>query len=330
MVKSVDVLLLQELGAEDLLKIRRFVQGRDEEDWIEVWNAAYKEYDDLRQMTVNEFRQYEKAPEFDPKGRFIAELNRKSVGIIHAHVDKRREEKKGFIRSFGIIPEFRGKGMEEKLAEIALKELKSRGMESAQGWAVEKRKDRIRLWEDLSFKLVRKFSLMKRNLNRIPSGIGENKEMMLKPLQIDSDDDLKILTWLHNDCFKEHFNHRPGTLEETTYWLRKDPFMKEQTWFFATSKGEHVGYIGVGIDEKYNAEKKVKSGWIMDIGVLRHNRIRGIGTKLMLQGMETLKGKGMTTTMLGVDDWNVTKAMKLYEKCGFKVIKKDFTYEKDI
>jgi len=34
--------------------------------------------------------------------------------------------------------------------------------------------------------------------------------------------------------------------------------------------------------------------------------------------------------MLGVDDLNVMKAMKVYEKIGFKVKKKDLTYEKNL
>jgi len=38
----------------------------------------------------------------------------------------------------------------------------------------------------------------------------------------------------------------------------------------------------------------------------------------------------MTEAMLGVDDFNPTKAIKLYEKVGFKVVKKDFTYEKTL
>jgi GNAT superfamily N-acetyltransferase len=159
-----------------LLKTRRFVQGRDEEDWVRVWNAAYKEYEDLRQMTVDEFKIAEKAPEFDSEGRFIAELDERPVGIIHAHVDKLRKEKKGFIRSFGIIPEFRGKGIEEELVETALRELKSRGMENVQAWARDSRRDRIRLWETLGFKLVRKFSLMKRDLDEIPSSIGKARK----------------------------------------------------------------------------------------------------------------------------------------------------------
>jgi len=313
-----------------LLEIRRFVQGIDEEDWVRVWNVAYEEYEDFRQMTVDEFRVFEKAPFFDSEGRFIAELDGKPVGIIHANVDKKRKEKKSFIRTFGIIPEFRGKRIEEKLAETALKELKNRGMETVQGWASDSREDRIRLWKTLGFKLVRKFSLMKRGLSSIPSGVRENKKVVLKPLQKDIDVDARVLNRLDNECFKEHFNHRPTTVEETTYRLRKDPFFKDQEWFFALLNENSVGYIGVGIDEKYNVDRNVRCGWVLDIGVLKPVRLKGIGTSLMLRGMETLKAKGMAVVMLGVDDWNVTKAIKLYEKVGFKVVRKDLTFEKSL
>jgi ribosomal protein S18 acetylase RimI-like enzyme len=34
--------------------------------------------------------------------------------------------------------------------------------------------------------------------------------------------------------------------------------------------------------------------------------------------------------MLGVDDWNVTDAMRLYEKVGFRVAKKEVVYERNI
>lgn len=313
-----------------MLKIEQFFQGRDEEDWVRVWNAAYTEYEEARQITVDEFKSSEKAPRFDPEGRFIAKLDNQPVGIIHAHVDKERSEKKGFVRSFGVIPNFRGKGIEEKLAEKAMKELRSRGMIIVQAWATDRREDRISLWKSLGFNQIRVFSLMKRDLDEIPSGIGENLNVALRPLRKESDEDVNLLNWLDNECFKEHFNYRPSTVEETAYLVRKDPFIKFQKWFFAILNEEHVGYVGVGVDEKYNAEKNVKSGWVMDIGVLKPFRRRGIGTRLMLQGMETLKTIDMTSIMLGVDDWNVTKAIKLYEKVGFKVKKKDLTFEKNI
>jgi len=313
-----------------MLQLRRFVQGEDEEIWVKVRNAAFKEIEHERQISAEELREAEKSPGFDSKGRFIALLDDRPVGIIHAYVDSKRKEEKGFVRSFGIIPEYRAIGLEEKLAEEALKELKRRGMKTAQAWAPQSREDMIRLWEGLGWKLVRKFSLMKRDLDEISSGIGEHKEVALKPLQKDADEDLRVLNWLDNECFKEHFNHRPSTVEETTYTLRENPFFKYQEWFFAILNDEHVGYIGVGVDEKYNVEKSVRSGWIMDIGVLKAHRRKGIGARLMLEGMKILKADGMTTALLGVDDWNITNAMKLYEKLGFKVSEKDLTYERAI
>jgi ribosomal protein S18 acetylase RimI-like enzyme len=64
--------------------------------------------------------------------------------------------------------------------------------------------------------------------------------------------------------------------------------------------------------------------------VLKPYRQTGIGTKLILHGMDSLKDKGLTVAMLGVDDWNVTKAIRLYEKVDFKVARKDVAYEKSI
>jgi ribosomal protein S18 acetylase RimI-like enzyme len=68
----------------------------------------------------------------------------------------------------------------------------------------------------------------------------------------------------------------------------------------------------------------------LDIGVLKPYRRTGIGTKLMLHGMNLLKAKGMIVAMLGVDDWNVTQATRLYEKVGFKVARKEMAYEKTL
>jgi ribosomal protein S18 acetylase RimI-like enzyme len=313
-----------------LLKVRRFVLGMDEADWLKVRNAVYGVRLDVAPMSVEEMRISEKSPDFDSEGRFIAELDDQPVGIVHAYVDKLREEKKGFVRVFGVVPEFRGQGIEEKLAETALEELKNRGMKVAQSSADSDQEDIVRLWESLGFKLVRRFSLMTRDLVGLQSDIEENMEVVLKPLGRDADEDLETLNRLENECFKEHFNWRPNPLERTVYFVREDPFFKIQEWFFAILNGKHVGYIGTGIDESYNAEKNAKCGWVLDIGVLKPHRRTGIGTKLVLHGMNLLKAKGMTVVMLGVDDWNVTKAMRLYEKVGFKVARTDVAYEKSI
>lgn len=82
-----------------MLKVRRFVLGIDESDWLRVWNAVYGVRWDLAPMTVEEMRISEKSPDFDSEGRFIVELDGQPVGIVHAYVDRLREEKKGFVRN---------------------------------------------------------------------------------------------------------------------------------------------------------------------------------------------------------------------------------------
>jgi mycothiol synthase len=309
--------------------MRRFVKDLDEPVWVEVLNAAHKEREEWRTITVEDLLLEEKRPSFDFEGRFIAELDGKPVGTVHANVDKLREDGKGFIR-LGVTPEFRGGETEQRLIETALGELKARGMTTAQTWTDSGWKKRIQLLEELNFKRVRVFSLMEMDQANVSQNIGENKQVAMRPLHKDLDEDIKLVNRLENESFKEHFDYRPDTLEETQHQLLSNPYLKEQEVFFALLNGESVGYIGVGVDEKYNLEKKVKAGEIFTIGVLKRYRRTGIGARLMLHGLETLKAKGMTKAILGVDDYNPTKALKLYEKVGFRAKKQDFVFEREL
>lgn len=310
-----------------MLDMRRFVKYVDEPLWVELLNTARKGHKDWRAITVEELFLEEKRPNFDFDGRFIAELDGKPVGIVHANVDRFREDRKGFIH-LGVAPKFHGSGIEKQLMETALKELKARGMTTAQTQADYGENKRIQLLEGLGFKCIRVFSMMEMELANISQNIRENKQVAIRPLQKELAEDMKLLNWLDSESFKEHFDYRPETLEETRYLLLSDPYLQEQEVFFALFNGESVGYIGVGIDKEYNLEKKVKAGLIFTIGVLKRYRGTGIGARLMLHGVNTLKAKGMTKAILGVDDYNPTKALALYEKVGFRTEKKDFFFER--
>ena len=314
-----------------MLDIRHFVQGIDEPIWVEVLNAARKGREDLRAITVEEMLWQEKEdPNFDPEGRFIAELDRKPVGAVHANVEKLRDEKKGFVR-FYVVPESQGKGIERQLVDLALRELKARGMTIAQAFADYREQDRIRALEELEFKRVREFSIMEMDLADVSQNIGENKQVAVRFLQKDRDEDIELLTWLLNETFNEHFNFRPDTVEEVRSFLFSDLYYdKVKEIFFAELDGESVGYIGGGIAEKYNLEKNVQRWDIFTIGVLKKYRQRGVGARLMLHALETFRAKGMTKATLGVDDYNPTKAIRLYEKVGFKVKKKDIILEREV
>jgi mycothiol synthase len=312
-----------------MLTIRGFSQGSDEEVWLKIVNAAFKEYDDFRPNTLEDMEKFEKSPNFDPTGMFIAEWNGKPVGCVNAYVDKKREEKKGFIRTLAVIPEFRRRGIGKTLVKKAIQSLKERGMECVEAWTEEDRVACKSLFESMGFKLIRIFSDMRRPLETIPSNIREHKGVKIRAMQMNMDD-IKLLNWLENETFKEHFDFRPRTLEETKYFVETRPWCDIAEFFFAYLDDKPVGYVGVGIDTKFVKYKGIERGWIMTIGVLKPLRRQGIGTALMLHAMKSLKAKGMKEAALGVDDSNPTKAIELYKKVGFKVVKKDLTYLKTI
>jgi len=313
-----------------MLKIRTFVVGRDEAIWAYIASGAYRDYEDFRSLSVEEMQKLEKSPTFDSSGMFIAELDGKPAGIVNAYVDKFRKEKKGFILWLGVLPEYRRRGVGKALAQKAIESLKERGMEIAETALDSTREVCIRLFEDLGFRLIRSSSFMKMSLDKIPFNIGENREVDMRKLDVTSEEDIILLNNLENECFKEHFNYRPSPIEETRHWLLENPWLQWQAYFFAELEGKSVGYISIGIDEKYNREKETLSGWINDIGVLKPFRRRGIGTALMLKGLKELKNKGLENALLYVDDENPTKAIKLYEKIGFKIVKKTQIYQKKL
>ena len=312
-----------------MLTIRSFIQGKDEEIWLKIYNAAYKEYDDFRPSTMEDMEKAEKSPNFDATGRFIAEWNGEPVGCVNAYVDKKREEKKGFIRRLAVIPEFRRRGIGKDLVAKAFESLGERGMKCVESWTEKDRVACKSLFESMEFQLIRIFSRMRSPLETIPSNIGEHKEVKIRAMQMNTND-IKLLNWLENETFKEHFDFRPETFEETKYFVETRPWCDIAEYFFAYLDGKPVGHVGAGIDTKFIKYKGIRRGWIMTIGVLKPLRINGIGTALMLHALKFLKSKGMNEVELGVDDLNPTKAIELYKKVGFNIVKKDLTYLKTI
>lgn len=312
-----------------MLEMRRFVKGVDEPIWVEVINKARQDLEDWRAITVEEFLMEENHPSFDSEGRFLAELDGQPVGIVHAHVDELRSDGKGSIR-FSVIPESRGGRVERALVETAVKELKARNRTTTQVWLSSAQADCGKFLEELDFKPVRAFSLMEIDLAEASRNIGENNQVIIRRLEKSLEEDIRLLNWLANEGFAGHYDYRPRTVEETRSNLLSHPYLGEQEVFFALLNGESAGYVGVAIDEKYNLEKRVKMGEVFALAVLKPYRGTGIGSRLMLHGLQALKAKGMTTATLVVDDQNPTQALKLYEKVGFRVRKKDSIFETEL
>lgn len=310
-----------------MLKIRPFKKESDEEAFVRIFNACFGDYDDIRRINLEELRNWEKAPNFSFDGMFIAEWNGEVAGMVNAFIDRLREEKKGFVQWLAVLPKFRHKGIAKKLVETALENLKQRGMTVVEAWAQSDRQACVHIFESFGFKQLRVTNLMMKSLARIPSNIGENLEVTVREADLKNDDDVALVNWLENEAFTEHFNYRPKPIEETKYVLTELPWFQKQTVFFAIANDKTVGFVVTGIDEGLNTEKNVKYGWILDIGILKPYRQKGIGKRLMLYGMQRLKTQGVTGALLYVDEMNPTNAIRLYETLGFTTQRRNIVYQ---
>jgi ribosomal protein S18 acetylase RimI-like enzyme len=70
-----------------------------------------------------------------------------------------------------------------------------------------------------------------------------------------------------------------------------------------------------------------RRGWVNDIGVLKEHRGRGIATRLLIHTVERLRALMMESVVLSVDDQNVTGARRVYERVGFRVVRRYTSFE---
>lgn len=312
------------------VKIRPFVEDKDEPIYIDIMNRAMKEFPDFTPLTLADAEMEKNAPNTDKRGRFIAEWNKEPVGFVYAYLDTKREDKLGFLDGPYIVPEYRRKHISTALAEIAIQNFKDRGINKIESGARNTNIAAQKFLEKFGFRMYRVFSRMKRSLADLPENVGENKDIKIADIGTD-DEALKLENALLNEAMKEHFNFRPMTLEETQYYTREQEKQGvKYNDFIAYVNDVPAGLMITVIDPREIEHQKKNVAWLAVLGVLKPYRSMGIGKALMIHAMKFLKEKGTVEAMLGVDDTNITKAIKIYESLGFEVILKYFRYIKEL
>jgi len=313
-----------------MLKIRPFIENKDEPIYIDIMNRALKEFPDFTPMTLDDAEIEKNAPNTDKRGRFIAEWSKEPVGFVYAYIDTKREDKLGYLDGPYIVPEYRRKHIGTALAETAIKSFQERGIHKYEAGARNTNIAAQKFLEKLEFKMYRVFSRMKRGLTDLPENVGENKDIIIKDIGTD-DEALKLENTLLNESMKEHFNFRPMTLEETQYYTREQEKQGvKYNDFIAYVNDVPAGLMITAIDPREIEHQKKNVAWTLVLGVLKPYRSKGIGKALLIHAMKFLKEKGMKEAMLGVDDTNITKAIKIYESLGFEVILKYYRYIKEL
>jgi ribosomal protein S18 acetylase RimI-like enzyme len=96
------------------------------------------------------------------------------------------------------------------------------------------------------------------------------------------------------------------------------------------SANQIAGAVQNFVNEKENEEYNRKRGYTEGIFVRRPWRKRGLARALIMRSLQMFKNMGFTEAALGVDAENLSGALRLYESCGFRAVKREALYRKPI
>ena len=133
----------------------------------------------------------------------------------------------------------------------------------------------------------------------------------------------------HREALHDHWGIAAQRPEDYERWRQSKVFQPER-WQIAWDIAQNTvaGQVKTWIDEDYNRIFDKRRGYTEHISVARPWRRRGVARALVAQSLRTLAEAGMTESHLGVDSDSLTGAVRVYEDCGFRTIKRNTLYRK--
>jgi mycothiol synthase len=134
------------------------------------------------------------------------------------------------------------------------------------------------------------------------------------------------------EAFRDHWGFSEPAEEDYQAWLVDKTVFQPQLWQVAwdTATDQVAGQVRTFIDHEQNQLYHRQRGYTEFISVRRPYRRRGLARALIARSLQAQKEAGMTESALGVDSENLSGATRVYDDCGFRVVKRNTIYRKPL
>lgn len=132
-----------------------------------------------------------------------------------------------------------------------------------------------------------------------------------------------------DETSQDEWGYTKSTEEDFRAWLA-DPHFQPQLWQIAwdVTSVRVAGHVLTFIDHAQNEHFNRKRGYTEGIGVERGWRRRGLARALITRSLQAQKAAGMNESALAADANSASGVTRLYESCGFGVVRRDAIYRK--
>ena len=130
------------------------------------------------------------------------------------------------------------------------------------------------------------------------------------------------------DAFRESWGFAEPSPGDYEQWLEDPVIIMPELWQIAWEGDQVAGQVRSFINHQENAEQGRLRGYTEFISVRKPWRRRGLANALIMRSLRVLKDQGMAEAALNVDTENVSGALRLYERCGFRPVQSGSVYRK--
>lgn len=218
----------------------------------------------------------------------------------------------------GVASGSRGRGIGGRLLDAALEQVAALDVDVLHIQASADDADARHMLESRGFRQVKDYWQMRWEGAELPT-LALRDNFRLKPFQLGEDE--AMLTALQNAAFGQHWGFCPNTVEEIAARVRiqnTDP----EGIIFIMDGDTPAGYNWTLRNENQHG----KIGFVSMTGVHPDYRGNGLGTAVVVTGMEYLRDQGVDAVELEVDSEN-TPARELYLKLGYRQVHHSVWYE---
>lgn len=316
------------------LSFRLFAGETDYANILEILNAHARydhldRYDTLEDITRN----YSYLNNSDPyQDVLFAEINGEAVAYCRTEWYQEESPAARIYTSLGFMkPGYRRQGIGRAMLRWCEAHQRSIAAEHEaetprffQMFANQNEAGRHALALSEGYGVVRQFNLMVRpDLENIPD-LPLPPRVELRPAQPEH---YRQIWDAMDEAFHDHWGYSPQN--ETAYegWLH-DRMFQPELWQIAWEGEQVVGTVLGYIDEHANQQAGRLRGWTEEITVRWPWRGKGVAKALIARCLAALKNRGMREAALGVDTQNLSGALRLYERMGYRPVECNTTYRK--